>query len=116
MLSDRPAKFCAMRRALSQSNRSLLAPPIPAGKRFRRGRDPAAILGPPPSVPSGRDWDLSRLLRQSPRKLKTFPPATGNRICAGLRGGGCTPPRPVSHPKFPDIREINREYFDFGPF
>ena len=38
-----------------QSNRSLLTPPIPAGKMFRRGRDPAGILRPQPPVPSGRD-------------------------------------------------------------
>jgi hypothetical protein len=52
-----------------------------------QGRDTVAILGPPPSVPSGRDWDLARFLRQSPRKSKTFPLAAGNRICVGLRGG-----------------------------
>jgi hypothetical protein len=46
-----------------------------------------AILEPPPSVPSDRDWDLSRFLRQSPRSLKTFPPAPGNHLCGGLRGG-----------------------------
>jgi energy-coupling factor transporter ATP-binding protein EcfA2 len=63
-----------------------------------------------------RDWPLSRLLRQSPGKLKTFSLAAGNRLCAGLRGGGRTPPRPVSNTKFPDNREINREFFDFGPF
>jgi hypothetical protein len=99
-----------------QSNRSPLAPPIPARKRFRRGRDRAAILGPPSPIPRDRDWDLSRLVRQSPGKLKTIPPAPGNRSCAGLRGGGRTPPRPVSKPKFPANREINREFRCFSAF
>jgi hypothetical protein len=31
-------------------------------------------------------------------------------------GGGRIPPQPVSNPKFPDNREFNREFFDFGPF
>jgi hypothetical protein len=31
-----------------------------------------------------------------PRKLKTIPTAPGNRICVGLRGGGCIPLQPVS--------------------
>jgi transposase len=66
-------------------------------------------------VPRDRDWPPPRLLRQSPGKLKTILTALGNRSCAGLRGGGRTPPRPVSKAKFPDNREINREFFDFGP-
>ena len=36
-------------------------------------------MGPPSPIPRDRDWDLSRLVRQSPGKLKTFPPAAENR-------------------------------------
>ncbi|HEV8058714.1 MAG TPA: hypothetical protein VGP68_02510, partial [Gemmataceae bacterium] len=49
------------------SNRYLLAPPIPAGKQFRRGRDAAAILGPQPPAPNGRGQDLTRFLVKAPQ-------------------------------------------------
>jgi hypothetical protein len=56
-------------------------------ERASQGQRPGRDFGRPLPIPRDRDWDLSRLLRQSPGKLKTNPQASGNRNCAGLRGG-----------------------------
>jgi hypothetical protein len=50
------------------------------------------------------------------RKSKIFLQATGNRLCAGLRGGGRIPATTGLQPKFPANRENNREFFNFWPF
>jgi hypothetical protein len=52
-----------------------------------RGQRPAPHSWRPLHILRVRDQPLSRLRRQSPGKLKTFPPAPGNRLYAGLRGG-----------------------------
>jgi hypothetical protein len=53
----------------------------------RQAQHPKGLTLMPAPIPGDRDWDLSGLPRQSPRKLETISPASGNRICAGLRGG-----------------------------
>jgi len=52
-----------------------------------RGQRPGRDFWRRTPIPRDRDWPLSRLSCQSRGKLKTIPTATGNRICAGLRGG-----------------------------
>jgi hypothetical protein len=97
------------------SNRSLFASRISAGKGFREGRDSVGIFGDigqfwvtetaPSRVSGGKATESYRLFLTAP----------GNRNCAGLCGGGRTPPRPLQ-PRIPCLtREINREFFDFGP-
>jgi hypothetical protein len=80
------------------SNRSLFAAPIPAGKRSGEVRDWGRISGCTGRFWATEDRAILLLRRQSRGKSKTIPTAAGNRICAGLRGGGRTPPRPVSNP------------------
>jgi hypothetical protein len=59
-------------------------------ERVWRGQRLGRDFRPRRPVSRHRDWDLLRHLRQGPEKFKTFPPGTGNRICAGLRGAGRT--------------------------
>jgi len=79
-------------RLFRESNRSLAARPIPAGKRIGEARDRPRFLAAVAHFLSQR-LVSPRLSGQSPRKLKTIPEAPGNRICAGLHGGPGSPDR-----------------------
>ena len=79
---DRPSAEVAARNTLTrlcrESNRSLSAYVIPAGKRFGKVRDRDRIFGDDRlSTPQRHDSPTS--LRQSPGKLKTIPEAPRNR-------------------------------------
>jgi hypothetical protein len=71
-------------------------------EKVGRGQRPGRDFGGDLPILPDRDWPLSGLSRQSPGKLKTIPPASGNRNCAGLRGGAGrtqTSNQPIMWPK-----------------
>ena len=70
-------------------------------ERVWRGQRPDRDFLATTALSGHRDWDSRLCTRQSRGKLKTFPPARGNRLCARLRGGGCSPARTRLTGKFP---------------
>jgi hypothetical protein len=70
-----------------ESNQSLSASGIPAGKTFAEARDRAAIFRRRKPIARDRDRAVPHLRLQSHGKLKAIPNAPGKRLCAGLGGG-----------------------------
>jgi hypothetical protein len=74
-----------------ESNQSLSAPGIPAGKTFAEARDRGGIFDDTCRFPT-TETALSRVFgRQSRGKLMTISTAARKRLCVGLRGGAGRP-------------------------
>jgi hypothetical protein len=94
----------------------LPASQIPAGKGFGEARDRTENYGDDCPLRAAETGFSPVSPSQSPGKLKTIPPAAGNRIRAGLRGGGRIPLQPVSTPNSLITGKLTGNFLILGPF
>jgi hypothetical protein len=84
-------------------------------ERVCASQRPGGVLAPRFVLSQRRDGNRRSGLRDCRRKPGVLSETTGNRICAGLGGGGGSPDRTSLRVLFPANREKNREFRENRP-